>query len=66
MAINGDGFFVVAQPSSVSDNKPVLSGADLYTRRGDFQENQKWVPREWGRKLSDGHPTRSDDRQSRR
>ena len=40
MAINGDGFFVVAQPTSVSDNNPVFTGADLYTRRGDFQQDQ--------------------------
>jgi flagellar hook protein FlgE len=39
MAINGNGYFVVAQPSSFSDNAPVFSGVNAYTRRGDFQEN---------------------------
>ncbi|MBM3526950.1 MAG: flagellar hook-basal body complex protein [Alphaproteobacteria bacterium] len=36
MAINGQGFFVVAKPSSFVDNRPVFDGVDLYTRRGDF------------------------------
>jgi flagellar hook protein FlgE len=40
MAINGDGWFVVAKPSSFSDNQPVFSGVSDYTRRGDFQQNQ--------------------------
>jgi len=40
MAINGDGYFIVSQPTSVSGNQPVFDGVDLYTRRGDFQENQ--------------------------
>ena len=39
MAINGDGWFVVAKPSSFTDNQPVFGGIDSYTRRGDFQEN---------------------------
>jgi flagellar hook protein FlgE len=39
MAINGKGYFVVAQPSSFTDNQPVFSGVNDYTRRGDFQEN---------------------------
>ena len=39
MAINGNGYFVVAQPASFSDNAPVFSGVNDYTRRGDFQEN---------------------------
>jgi len=39
MAINGDGFFVVAQPTGVSDNEPEFSGVDAYTRAGDFQMN---------------------------
>ena len=37
MAINGDGFFSVQKPSSISDNAPVFSGVTDYTRRGDFQ-----------------------------
>ena len=40
MAINGDGWFVVAKPTSFTDNQPVFSGVSDYTRRGDFQENQ--------------------------
>ena len=36
MAINGNGFFVVQKPGSFSDNQPVFSGVDNYTRRGDF------------------------------
>jgi flagellar hook protein FlgE len=40
MAINGDGWFVVAKPASFADNQPVFSGVSDYTRRGDFQENQ--------------------------
>src|SRR5262249_32287145 len=41
MAINGDGYFIVAQPTSVSGNAPVFNGVSLYTRRGDFQENSQ-------------------------
>ncbi len=39
MAINGDGFFVVAMPTGTADNTPVFSGIDNYTREGDFQLN---------------------------
>ena len=39
MAINGDGWFVVAKPTGTSDNQPVFSGVDNYTRAGDFQLN---------------------------
>ena len=39
MAINGDGFFSVQKPTSVTDNVPVFSGVTDYTRRGDFQVN---------------------------
>ncbi len=39
MAINGDGWFVVSQPTGTSDNQPVFSGVDDYTRAGDFQLN---------------------------
>jgi flagellar hook protein FlgE len=41
MAINGDGYFVVAQPTSFSGNTPVFSGVEAYTRRGDFQLNSQ-------------------------
>jgi flagellar hook protein FlgE len=37
MAINGDGFFSVQKPTSISDNSPVFDGVTDYTRRGDFQ-----------------------------
>jgi flagellar hook protein FlgE len=40
MAINGTGFFVVQKPSNFTDNRPVFSGVDMYTRRGDFQLDQ--------------------------
>jgi flagellar hook protein FlgE len=36
MAINGDGFFAVQKPGSVSDSTPVFDGVNKYTRRGDF------------------------------
>ncbi|ABD87047.1 flagellar hook-basal body complex protein [Rhodopseudomonas palustris] len=36
MAINGDGFFAVQKPGSFSDNNPVFTGVNNYTRRGDF------------------------------
>jgi flagellar hook protein FlgE len=41
MAINGDGYFIVAKPTSVAGNQPVFNGVSLYTRRGDFQENSQ-------------------------
>jgi flagellar hook protein FlgE len=36
MAINGDGFFAVQKPGSFTDNSPVFTGVNNYTRRGDF------------------------------
>jgi flagellar hook protein FlgE len=39
MAINGDGFFVVAQPTGFTDNKPNFSGVTDFTRAGNFQLN---------------------------
>jgi len=39
MAINGDGFFSVQMPTSITDNVPVFDGVTDYTRRGDFQVN---------------------------
>ncbi len=39
MAINGDGFFVVAQPTSFVDNQPDFNSVNYYTRDGDFQLN---------------------------
>ncbi len=40
MAINGNGFFVVAQPTGTSGTTPIFSGVSNYTRAGDFQMNQ--------------------------
>jgi flagellar hook protein FlgE len=40
MAINGDGFFVVQKPEGFTDGRPTFAGADLYTRRGDFQTDK--------------------------
>jgi flagellar hook protein FlgE len=37
MAINGQGYFVVTQPSGSSGTNPQFSGVNDYTRRGDFQ-----------------------------
>jgi len=39
MAINGDGFFVVAQPTGFTDNKPNFNGVTDFTRSGNFQLN---------------------------
>jgi flagellar hook protein FlgE len=40
MAINGNGYFVIQKPSNFTDGRPVFSGVDMYTRRGDFQLDQ--------------------------
>ena len=41
MAIDGNGWFVVAQPSgSAGGTQQSFSGVNYYTRRGDFQVNQ--------------------------
>ncbi|MFY9695062.1 MAG: flagellar hook-basal body complex protein, partial [Xanthobacteraceae bacterium] len=40
MAINGDGWFVVAQPTGFTDNQPVFSGVTDFTRAGNFQLNE--------------------------
>jgi flagellar hook protein FlgE len=39
MAINGNGWFVVAQPAGEVDNEPQFNGVNDYTRAGDFQLN---------------------------
>ena len=36
MAINGSGFFVVEPPIGQADGGAIFSGANYYTRRGDF------------------------------
>ncbi len=40
MAVNGNGYFIVEKPTTFTDNQPVFSGVNLYSRRGDFQLNQ--------------------------
>jgi flagellar hook protein FlgE len=40
MAVNGDGFFVVAKPASFTDNMPTFDGINRYSRRGDFQTDK--------------------------
>ncbi len=40
MAINGDGYFIVAQQTGMSDGNPIFSEENLYTRRGDFELNK--------------------------
>ena len=37
MAVNGNGYFVVTQPSGNSGTTPQFSGVNDYTRRGDFK-----------------------------
>jgi flagellar hook protein FlgE len=39
MAINGQGYFVVTQPTGNSATTPQFSGVNDYTQRGDFQED---------------------------
>jgi flagellar hook protein FlgE len=41
MAVDGDGYFVVAQPSSTSGSQSTFSGVQDYTRRGDFALNDE-------------------------
>ncbi|MGB6535855.1 MAG: flagellar hook-basal body complex protein [Xanthobacteraceae bacterium] len=39
MAIQGNGWFVVGQPTGEVDNQPTFSGVNAYTQAGDFQLN---------------------------
>ena len=39
IAINGDGFFDVQQPTGTTDGTPTFNGITDYTRAGDFQVN---------------------------
>lgn len=41
LAVNGDGYFVVQQPSGFVDGRPVFSSVNAYTRRGDFTVDAK-------------------------
>ncbi len=65
MAINGDGWFVVAQPTGFADNQPEFSGVNDYTRAGDFQTEPERLSGQRRRLLPDGHSGRPDDRESR-
>jgi flagellar hook protein FlgE len=40
MAINGDGYFAVQQPSGTNSSGPIYNSNPMYTRRGDFQMDQ--------------------------
>ena len=62
MAINGDGYFVVAQPTANSDNQPQFSGVNDYTRARRFPDEQQRLYGQRRRLLSDGHSGRSGDR----
>jgi flagellar hook protein FlgE len=37
IALNSNGFFVVEPKNGMADGSPTFSGADYYTRRGDFE-----------------------------
>lgn len=39
VAVNGDGYFIIAQQTDTIDGLPVFGTEDLYTRRGDFEFN---------------------------
>jgi len=40
IAVNGDGYFIIAEQIDTVDGLPVFSDRDLYTRRGDFAFDQ--------------------------
>jgi len=37
IAINGDGYFIIAEQTGSVDGDPIFGGVDLYTRQGDFE-----------------------------
>lgn len=41
MGVSGDGYFIVQEKVSTSDNRALFSGTDIYTRRGDFTIDQE-------------------------
>jgi flagellar hook protein FlgE len=41
VALNGSGFFVVAEKTGVSDGQSVFGDASFYTRRGDFEMDRE-------------------------
>ena len=40
IAVNGDGYFIIANQTDTIDGLPVFGSEDLYTRRGDFEFDQ--------------------------
>lgn len=40
IAVNGDGYFIVADQTDTIDGLPVFGSENLYTRRGDFEFDQ--------------------------
>lgn len=40
IAVNGDGYFIIADQTDTIDGLPVFGSEDLYTRRGDFNFDQ--------------------------
>lgn len=40
VAVNGDGYFIIAEQTDTIDGLPVFGSEDLYTRRGDFEFDQ--------------------------
>lgn len=40
IAVNGDGYFIIADQTDTIDGLPVFGSEDLYTRRGDFEFDQ--------------------------
>ena len=66
MAINGDGFFVVSQPTGLTDNQPTFSGVNDYTRAGDFQMNSAGYLVNGAGYYLMGIPVDADHRQSGR
>jgi flagellar hook protein FlgE len=39
IAINGEGYFTVQARTGIADGVPTFNGSDVYTRRGDFQQD---------------------------
>lgn len=40
VAVNGEGYFIIASQTDTVDGLPVFGSEDLYTRRGDFEFDQ--------------------------
>ena len=63
MAINGQGFFVVQKPHGFSRTQPMFDGSQLYAARRLPARSER-LSGQRRRLLSDGHPDRSQHRQS--